>query len=73
MADRSIFVVAGRRGAEKRWGPPRVVRLDDLRPNERRLLLALLDAVRAEQAAPVVETSGTATAGGRHATVEPAA
>ena len=49
----------GRIGARKRWGPPRVVRLDALDPPYRRLVLALVDAARKE-AAPVSETSGTA-------------
>jgi hypothetical protein len=34
----------GRIGARRRWGPPRVVRLDALRPEARRLVLALVEA-----------------------------
>jgi hypothetical protein len=46
-----VFVEAGRRGAVKRWGiEPRVVRLDDLTAAQRRLVLALVDAARAEGA-----------------------
>lgn len=39
-------VEAGRRGAEKRWGEPRVIRLDDLTPAQRRLIVALVEAAR---------------------------
>lgn len=45
------FVDAGRLGAKKRWGEePRVVRLDDLAPAQRRLILALVNAARHEAA-----------------------
>lgn len=50
-AKREVFVEAGRRGAEKRWGPPRVVRLDDLSPIARRIVLAAVAAAR-EQPEP---------------------
>jgi hypothetical protein len=49
--DRQLAGRAGRLGARARWGPPRVVRLDDLSPEQRRLVLALVDAARAGQAA----------------------
>jgi len=42
-------VRAGLLGAEKRWSDPanrRVARLDDLSPEARRLVLALVDAAR---------------------------
>lgn len=39
---------AGRIGARRRWGDPGVVRLDDLTPPQRRLVLALVEAARAE-------------------------
>lgn len=39
-------VAAGQAGARKRWGAPRVVRIDDLTPEQRRLVLALIDAAR---------------------------
>jgi hypothetical protein len=43
-------VEAGRHGAAKRWGPGRrTVRLDDLTPDERRLVLALVDGARAAE------------------------
>jgi hypothetical protein len=45
-------VRAGTIGAYRRWGPePRVVRLDDLTPPQRRLVMALVDAARAESRA----------------------
>ncbi len=44
-----IKVRAGRIGAEARWGPPgtRVVKIGDLTIEQRRLVLALVDAARA--------------------------
>ena len=39
-------VRAGQISAEKRWGPRRVVRLDSLTPEQRRLVLALIDAAK---------------------------
>jgi hypothetical protein len=50
MADRSVFVEAGKRGARRRWGDtPRVVRLDDkaLTPEMRHLLATLVQAAKA--------------------------
>jgi hypothetical protein len=44
-------VAAGEKGARSRWGPPRVVRLDDLTPEQRRLVLALVDAARSSEGA----------------------
>ena len=41
---------AGRLGARRRWGEPRIVRLDDLTAPQRRLVLALVEAARSEQA-----------------------
>ena len=49
-----VFVESGRRGARKRWGEPRTVKLDDLSPEQRRLVFLLLDAVK---------TAGTSTGG----------
>lgn len=38
-----------RLAARARWGPePRIVRLDELTPPQRRLVLALVDAAKAE-------------------------
>jgi hypothetical protein len=46
---------AGRVAARARWGPPRVVRLDDLNPDDARLIRALL----AQRNAPVVSETPT--------------
>jgi hypothetical protein len=43
-------VRAGQLGMRARWGPPRVVRLDDLTPEQRRLVLALVEAAKAPPA-----------------------
>ena len=44
-----VLVDAGRRGAEKRWGPPgtrtRVVKLGDLEAPYRRFVLGVIDLV----------------------------
>jgi hypothetical protein len=51
-------IEAGRRGAERRWGPePRIVRLDELTAPQRRLVLALVDAAKAEQRTPSTEAA----------------
>ncbi len=56
----AIKAEAGRLGARIRWGPePRVIRLDELTPPQRRLVVALVDAARKE-AVTVLETSVTA-------------
>lgn len=39
-------VEAGKRAAAKRWGTPRIVRIDDLTPAQRQLVLALVEAQR---------------------------
>jgi hypothetical protein len=55
------FVQSGRRGARKRWGPQRVVRLDSLDPRVRAAVVAL---IRADEAARQSdEKSVTATNG----------
>ncbi len=41
-----VFVESGRRGGRKRWGEQRVLRLDSLTTEQRRLVLALVDAAR---------------------------
>lgn len=38
------YVEQGRIGARKRWGPPRLVRLDALTPEQRDVVLALVAA-----------------------------
>lgn len=41
-----VLVEAGRRGARRRWGAQRIVRLDSLTPEARRLVLALVEAAK---------------------------
>jgi len=57
------FVEAGRKGALRRWGEPKVVRLDDLTEDQRRLVRALIEAARSQKAAP--RGNGTAQEVGR--------
>jgi hypothetical protein len=58
----------GRLGAQRRWGEtPRVVRLDELSPEGRRLVLALVDA--AKKAAPLA--NGTAQESRRDSVDDP--
>lgn len=46
-------VRAGQAAARARWGDtPRVVRIDQLTASQRRLVLALIEAARAEQERP---------------------
>ena len=60
-----IKVRAGQIGARKRWGEPRLVRLDDLTMAQRQLVMALVDAARSQKAATTdVETIAAADAGG---------
>lgn len=42
-------VRAGLASARSRWGEKRVIRLDELTPERRRLVIALVEAVRSEQ------------------------
>ena len=44
-------VEAGRKGAAKRWGPPRRISIGDLTPDQRRLVLAMIEAERQANAA----------------------
>jgi len=61
-----VKVRAGQLGARTRWGLPRVVRLDELTAEQRRLVLALVEAARgSEKAAGAVETPAAKT-GGTH-------
>lgn len=53
---RQVFVESGRRGARKRWGPQRVVRLDELDPAVANVIRALLAA---QSKAPVVSETST--------------
>ena len=43
----AVKVRAGTIGARRRWGEPRVLRLDQLSPEQRRLVLALVEAAKA--------------------------
>jgi hypothetical protein len=65
-------VRAGKLGARARWGEPRVVRLDSLTSEQRRLVLALVDAAKKEAVAEV-QTPATADAEVRRGSVDPAA
>lgn len=56
-------VEGGRKGARRRWGPTRVVRIDDLTPDQRRLVLALIDAARHEEADSNVSGTSSESAG----------
>ncbi len=49
-----------RQNIRGRWGPQRVVRLDDLTGEQRRLVLALIDAAKAEKAAADEQHPATA-------------
>lgn len=40
-----------KKGAAARWGPPRRLRLADLTPDQRRVVLAVVEAQRAANAA----------------------
>lgn len=53
---------AGRRGAHKRWGPgPRVIRLDDLAPEQRAFVAELVDVAK-RNAKAVTEGQSPVTA-----------
>lgn len=58
-------VAAGRASIRKRWGPPRILRLDHLDPVAADVIRAAwqaADTATARKADPVVETSGSAQA-----------
>jgi hypothetical protein len=77
VADQSLLSHAarGRLGAAKRWGPQRVVRLDELGPEQRRLVLALIAAARETKEEPVAieQPTGSQTGGTRNADRQSAA
>lgn len=53
-----LKVQAGLLGARKRWGEPRVVRLDSLTPGQRHLVAALIEAAKSispDEKAPAPE------------------
>jgi hypothetical protein len=67
-------VRAGQLGARRRWGEePRIARLDDLTPPQRRLVQALISAQRAEnaKAAADVDPATAAPAEGTRNAVQP--
>ena len=41
-------VEAGKKGARKRWGPPRRIHIGDLKPWQREKILEFVAAIRAE-------------------------
>jgi hypothetical protein len=41
---------AGRAGMLKRWGPPRIIRLDDLPPEQRAFIAELVEIYRRNEA-----------------------
>lgn len=43
-------VEGGRRAARKRWGEPRILRLDELDPPSRRLIAALYELAKTAEA-----------------------
>jgi hypothetical protein len=65
-------VRAGQAGMRKRWGPPRILRLDALTAPQRRVILGIIDVFAHEKAAPDVET-GAARSEVRVASAEPTA
>ena len=52
-------VRAGHLGAERRWGPPgtRTVKIGDLTPEQRRLVLALVEAAREDRGEAVPDAA----------------
>jgi hypothetical protein len=52
MSGKPVFVDSGRRGARKRLGPPRVLRLDTLDPITREIVTAIIAARVNAKAAP---------------------
>jgi hypothetical protein len=66
MSGNPVFVESGRVGARRRWGPTRVVRLDDLNPDERNAVVTLVRLFGAKrEPASLSETceAGSATGG----------
>jgi hypothetical protein len=62
------FVESGRRGARKRYGEPRVARLDSLSGPMRAIVLALIAAAKTEPAASEVPASSSAEVCREHPT-----
>lgn len=57
----SVFVESGRRGALKRWGPPRTIKLDGLAPEQRAFIVELVDVAK-RNAKAVTEGQSPVTA-----------
>jgi hypothetical protein len=57
-----VFVESGRRAARKRWGEQRILRLDELRPEARRLVMALVEADAENKKATATEAPDVAAA-----------
>ncbi len=55
-----LKVQAGLLGARKRWGEPRVVRLDSLTPAQRHLVMALISAAKSEAVTDVTPVTAHA-------------
>lgn len=69
-------VRAGQIGMRKRWGEPRVVRLDDLTDDQRAIVRALVDMVRSprtEKAVAEGQSPATANAEVRGGSLDSAA
>ena len=45
-ADKRTRTQVGRYGAQRRWGPPRVIRLDDLAPEQRAFIVELVEVAK---------------------------
>ena len=71
-APKSYDRARGVAGARARWGPPRVVRLEDLTDPERQLVVALIEAAknRAAKAEPVAAELTKGSVGGGPASVD---
>lgn len=52
IAKNPLFVESGREGARRRWGPPRVIRLDELTAPQRALVVALVENMGTKKSAP---------------------
>ena len=69
-------VAGGRAGARLRWGPTRVVRLDQLDPATAQVVRAVISAAdnaARKEAAPVSDDSGAAMLAEVHGNARPAA
>lgn len=51
MSEKLTPAEAGKRGAQRRWGPPRRIHIGDLAPAQRELVLAAIEAERRKNTA----------------------